>query len=74
MLQPPQHSYRRKRAVKFDFSEDSGKEEKENHVKPRTKKKKPTKSEKEQEKRINEWIQTVNTTFQEIEEHDLVIE
>jgi len=59
--------------VKFDFSEDSADEEKEN-VKLQSKKKKLTKSEKEQEKRINEWIKTVNTTFQEIEEHDLVIE
>ncbi|XP_011646066.1 FK506-binding protein 5-like [Pogonomyrmex barbatus] len=72
---PPRHSYKRKRIVKFDFSEDSEEEEKEKeNVKPRTKKKKPTKSEKEQEKRINEWIKTVNTTFQEIEEHDLIIE
>jgi len=59
--------------VKFDFSEDSVEEGKEN-VKSQPKKKKLTKSEKEQEKRINEWIKTVNTTFQEIEEHDLVIE
>lgn len=58
--------------MKFDFSEDD-EEDKEN-VKLRTKKKKLTKSEKEQEKRINEWIKTVNTTFQEVEEHDLVIE
>jgi len=59
--------------VKFDFLEDSAEEGKEN-VKSQSKKKKLTKSEKEQEKRINEWIKTVNTTFQEIEEHDLVIE
>ncbi|KYQ47367.1 hypothetical protein ALC60_13624 [Trachymyrmex zeteki] len=68
---PPQHSYRRKRAVKFDFSEDSIEEE---NVKLQPKKKKLTKSEKEHEKKINEWIKTVNTTFQEIEEYDLVIE
>jgi len=72
---PPQHSYRRKRTVKFDFSEDSGEEDKEKeNVKPRIKKRKLTKSEKEQEKRINEWIHTINTTFQEIDEYDLVIE
>ncbi|XP_011162351.1 girdin [Solenopsis invicta] len=73
---PPQHSYKRKRAVRFDFSQDSGEEEKEEkeNIKSRPKKKKLTKTEKEQEKRINEWIKTVNTTFQEIEEHDLVIE
>lgn len=71
MLQPPQHSYRKKRAVKFDFSESSYEEEKE---KPQTKKKKLTNKEKEHEKRVNEWIKTVNSTFQEIEEHDLIIE
>lgn len=59
--------------MRFDFSEDSGDEEKKN-VKSRTKKKKFTKADKENEKKINEWIKTVNTTFQEIEEHDLVIE
>lgn len=59
--------------MRFDFSENSGDEEKEN-VKSRTKKKKLTKADKENEKKINEWIKTVNTTFQEIEEHDLVIE
>ncbi|XP_011061052.1 PREDICTED: uncharacterized protein LOC105149970 [Acromyrmex echinatior] len=69
---PPQHSYRRKRAVKFDFSEDNN-EENEN-IKLHPKKKKPTKSEKEHEKKINEWIKTVNNTFQEIEEYDLFIE
>jgi len=71
--EPPQHSYRRKRAVKFDFSEDSDEEEEEN-VKLRTKKKKPTKSEKEREKRIDEWVKTINTTFQEIDEHPLIVE
>ncbi|XP_071557896.1 uncharacterized protein [Temnothorax nylanderi] len=71
---PPQHSYRRKRAVKFDLSEASEDEEEKENVKTHTKKKKLTKSEKEHEKRINDWIKTVNTTFQEIEEHDLVIE
>ncbi|XP_077267947.1 uncharacterized protein LOC143900452 [Temnothorax americanus] len=72
---PPQHSYRRKRTVKFvDFSEPSEDEEEKENVKTNTKKKKLTKTEKEQEKRINDWIKTVNTTFQEIEEHDLVIE
>ncbi|XP_011708129.1 PREDICTED: uncharacterized protein LOC105462911 isoform X2 [Wasmannia auropunctata] len=71
---PAQHSYRRKRAVKFDLhSEDSDEEENEN-VKLPPKKKKLTKLEKEQEKRLNEWVKTVNTTFQEIEEYDLVIE
>lgn len=77
ILQPPQHSYKRKRAVNFDFSEDSGseeeKEEKKN-VKHHIKKKKSTKSKKENEKRINEWIKTINSTFEEIDEYDLFIE
>lgn len=59
--------------MRFDFSENSGEEEEEN-MKLHIKKKKLTKSEKEQEKRINEWIKTVNSTFQEIEGHDLIIE
>ncbi|XP_018341042.1 PREDICTED: putative uncharacterized protein MYH16 [Trachymyrmex septentrionalis] len=70
---PPQHSYRRKRAVKFDCSEDNNEEENEN-VELQPKKKKPTKLEKEHQKKINEWIKTVNSTFQEIEEYDLLIE
>lgn len=56
--------------MKFEFSEDSGEEEK--NVK--SKKKKPTKSEKEREKKITEWAQTINTTFQEIDEHPLIVE
>ncbi|XP_012539574.1 titin homolog [Monomorium pharaonis] len=74
---PPQYSYKRKRAVKFDFSEDSSDNEEEKdkeNIKSRPKKKKHIKSETEQEKRINEWVKTVNSTFQEIEEYDLVIE
>lgn len=76
ILQPPQHSYKRKRAVNYDFSEDSGEEEKEEkkNVKHHIKKKKFTKSEKENEKRINEWIKTINSTFEEIDEHNLFIE
>ncbi|XP_025263360.1 uncharacterized protein LOC112637556 [Camponotus floridanus] len=73
---PPQHSYKRKRAVNFDLSEDSGEEEKEEkkNVKHHIKKKKSTKSAKENEKRINEWIKTINSTFEEIDEYNLFIE
>lgn len=60
--------------MKFEFSEDSGEEEEEKNVKSRTKKKKPTKSEKEREKKIDEWAKTINTTFQEIDEHSLIVE
>lgn len=75
ILQPPQHSYKRKRAIKYDFSENSDEEEeKKKNVKHHTKKKKHTKSEKENEKRINEWIKTINSTFEEIDEYNLFIE
>lgn len=60
--------------MKFDVSEDSGEEEEEKDVKSHIKKKKPTKSEKEREKRIEEWAKTINTTFQEIDEHSLIVE
>lgn len=73
---PPQHSYKRKRAVKFDFLESDEEEEEEGkeNLKHRTKKKKLTKFEKENEKRINEWAKTINSTFEEIDEFNLVIE
>ncbi|XP_070158304.1 DNA ligase 1 isoform X1 [Polyergus mexicanus] len=72
---PPQHSYRRKRAVKFDFVEDiSEEEEQKENMDHHTKKKKLTKFEKENEKRVNEWIKTINSTFEEIDEYNLLIE
>lgn len=74
MLQPPQHSYKRKRAVAFNFSDDSEKEEKEEKEIKTRKKKKFTKLEKENKKRLDEWVKTVNTTFQEIDEYNLLIE
>ncbi|XP_014479513.1 PREDICTED: uncharacterized protein LOC106746896 [Dinoponera quadriceps] len=74
--EPPQHSYKRKRVVTFNFSDDDGKEEEneEKNVKKYTKKKKLTKLEKENKKRLDEWVKTVNDTFQEIDEYDLLIE
>jgi len=74
ILQPPQHSYKRKRTIKYDFLEDSGEEEEEKKNVKHTKKKKSTKSEKENEKRINEWMKTINSTFEEIDEYNLLIE
>ncbi|CAL1684731.1 unnamed protein product [Lasius platythorax] len=72
---PPQHSYRKKRAVKFDFLDsDEEKEVEKENVKHHTKKKKLTKSEKENEKRVNEWVKTINSTFEEIDEYNLLIE
>lgn len=73
MLQPPKRLYKRKRGVKFDFLEESDKEEdKENIVEEQQtkRKKKHTKD----EERINEWIQNVNSTFKEIDSYDLLIE
>ncbi|XP_011867901.1 PREDICTED: uncharacterized protein LOC105562026 [Vollenhovia emeryi] len=72
--EPPRYSYGRKRAVKFDLLEENSEEKEEDDVQPCTKKKKLTKSKKEQDKRINEWVKTINNTFQEIEEYDLIIE
>lgn len=60
--------------MKFDFSEDSDEEEEEKDIKSRIKKKKPTKLEKEREKKIDEWAKTTNTTFQEIDEYPLIVE
>lgn len=71
---PPQHSYRRKRAVKFDFEEDISEEEEKENVDHHTKKRKVTKFEKENEKRVNAWIKTINSTFEEIDEYNLLIE
>lgn len=74
MLQPPKRLYKRKRGVKFNFLEENDKEEedKENIVEEQQtkRKKKHTKD----EKRINEWIQNVNSTFKEIDSYDLLIE
>ncbi|XP_032680846.1 uncharacterized protein LOC116848648 [Odontomachus brunneus] len=71
---PPQHSYKRKRAVMFHFSDNSGNEEDEKEIKTHAKKKKFTKLDKENKKRLDEWVKTVNNTFQEIDEYDLLIE
>lgn len=77
MLQPPQHSYKRRRGVRFDFSQESCEEEedeenKELHAKK--KKKKLKKSEKEHTKRVDEWVKSINSTFEEIDKFDLLIE
>ncbi|EFN84475.1 hypothetical protein EAI_13165, partial [Harpegnathos saltator] len=71
--QPPQHSYKRKRDITFNFSNDSDQEDEEN-VKTYVKKKKPNKMEKQNRKRLEEWARTINNTFQEIDEYDLLIE
>lgn len=61
--------------MKYDFLKDSSEEEKEEKENVKhIKKKKPTKFTKENEKRINEWIKTINSTFEEIDEHNLLIE
>lgn len=61
--------------MKFDFLDsDEEKEVEKENVKHHTKKKKLTKSEKENEKRVNEWVKTINSTFEEIDEYNLLIE
>lgn len=59
----------------FNFSEDSDEEEENGNIKKiHTKKKKLTKLERENRKRLDEWIKNVNSTFEEIDQYDLLIE
>lgn len=76
MLQPPKRLYKRKRGVKFNVLEESDREEdKENAAEEQqTKKKRKHTKTRKNEKRINEWIQNVNSTFKEIDSYDLLIE
>ncbi|OXU29866.1 hypothetical protein TSAR_010792 [Trichomalopsis sarcophagae] len=72
--QPPRRSYnKRKRAIYFNTSkEDSESDEEEE--KPKSKKKKVSKLNKEENKRMHEWLKNINKTFEEIEHYDLVVE
>ncbi|RLU17301.1 hypothetical protein DMN91_009534 [Ooceraea biroi] len=71
---PPQHSYKRKRCVKFDFLEDDEEDGEEKHVETHMKKKKLTKPEKEHQKEMNDWVKSINSTFEEIDNYNLLIE
>ncbi|XP_076165116.1 uncharacterized protein LOC143145533 [Ptiloglossa arizonensis] len=72
--QPPRHSYKRKRAVKFNFSEESNEEEEENLLKYDVKRKKINDKKKGEDKNVIKWIQSINKTFDEIDRHELVVE
>ncbi|XP_076638000.1 uncharacterized protein LOC143350081 [Colletes latitarsis] len=71
--QPPKHSYKRKRAVRFSFS-DGNSEDEENLVEYEVKRKKNDNKKKGENKNIIKWIQNINKTFDEIDQHELLIE
>ncbi|KOC64710.1 hypothetical protein WH47_00213 [Habropoda laboriosa] len=68
---PPRYSYKRKRAVRFSFSE--GSEGEEVFIKQEKKRNKNDKLKKEQNKRLMEWVKDINATFSEIDQHELTI-
>ncbi|XP_015433265.1 PREDICTED: uncharacterized protein LOC107189285 [Dufourea novaeangliae] len=70
---PPKHSYKRKRAVKFNILEDEN-EEGEEPLEHEIKRKKTDKVKKEQEKRLMAWVNDINKTFDEIDQHELMVE
>uniref|UniRef100_V9IHF8 Uncharacterized protein n=1 Tax=Apis cerana TaxID=7461 RepID=V9IHF8_APICE len=72
--QPPRHSYKRKRNVKYSFSEEESEEEEMESIEHEIKRKKTNKMKMEQEKRLQKWVQDINRTFHEIDQHELVIE
>ncbi|XP_015120728.1 serine/arginine repetitive matrix protein 1 isoform X2 [Diachasma alloeum] len=77
--QPPRYSYgKRKRGFHHNTSDETedihSEEEDEDHFTRKTKKRKMTKAEKEQQKKLDEWAKSVNQTFDEIEHFDLIVE
>lgn len=74
--QPPKHSYKRKRAVKFNFAGDSDEEEddQESDEEYQVKRKRTKKMQKNDCDRLQEWIENVNRTFDEIDHYDLLVE
>ncbi|XP_066599426.1 coiled-coil domain-containing protein 7-like [Prorops nasuta] len=70
---PPRHSYSRKRNAKFSFCEDN-EEEEESFGTTEIKKRKIAKLSKEEKKRLQQWVKSVNETFEEIDEYDLIVE
>ncbi|XP_076235138.1 uncharacterized protein LOC143179708 [Calliopsis andreniformis] len=72
--QPPKRSYKRKRAVKFNGLEDTSDEEREEIFEHEKKRKRGDKMKKDQEKRLLEWVQDINRTFDEIDKYELVVE
>ena len=72
--QPPRHSYKRKRDLRFNFLEEEDEEEEERIRSTGTKRKKTDKLKKDQEERLLKWVQDINKTFSEIDQHELVVE
>nr|XP_003707459.2 PREDICTED: myb-like protein W [Megachile rotundata]XP_012150294.1 PREDICTED: myb-like protein W [Megachile rotundata]XP_012150295.1 PREDICTED: myb-like protein W [Megachile rotundata] len=73
--QPPRYSYKRKRAVKFNLSDETDHEEEEDlEFEPESKRKKGNKMKAEQENRLMEWVDSINKSFNEVDEYELVIE
>lgn len=75
--EPPRRSYKRKRNVRFNFHEDESEEEEDNdndNKKINRKKKKYGKLKGPEVKRMEEWVQSINETFQEIDHYELVVE
>ncbi|PBC33913.1 hypothetical protein APICC_08353 [Apis cerana cerana] len=70
--QPPRHSYKRKRNVKYSFSEEESEEEEMESIEHEIKRKKTNKMKMEQEKRLQKWVQDINRTFHEIDQHELI--
>ncbi|CAD6226856.1 GSCOCG00005947001-RA-CDS [Cotesia congregata] len=72
--EPPRFSYKRKRRQRLMSCGDSEEESDDEERKRPVKKKKLTKAEREQNKKIEEWAKTVNSSFAEIEDFNLVVE
>lgn len=60
--------------MKFSFSEGESEEEEELMTEHAKKRKKADKLKKGQNERLTEWVNTINRTFNEIDEHELLIE
>ena len=71
--QPPRHLYKRKRDLSFGQTEESD-EEDEELFEHETKRKKIGKMKVEQKKRLMEWVQDINRTFDEVDQHELMVE
>ncbi|KAJ8674308.1 hypothetical protein QAD02_005570 [Eretmocerus hayati] len=74
--EPPRRSYnKRKRAVCFESVHKSFGDDDDEEDEPRKpKKKKESKHVKEEKKQMQEWVKSINRTFEEVEHFDLVVE
>ena len=71
--QPPRHLYKRKRDLSFSHPEESDKEDEES-FEHETKRKKTDKVKVEKKKRLMEWVQAITRSFNEIDQHELMVE